>query len=255
MYRNKKGFEFSDFEITYHEILASISIFAIMMLLGIIISSKISQSYLDKNEKYNKAIKIEGQEMFVYGMETNIGNAFVYGKLKAVDTVTYPEIGGKYMYVKKIKEKYTMHTRTVTYTTGSGKHRQTHTKTETYWTWDKVGNEDLKSKEVSFCNIVFKIKKIEIPDAEYIKTIKESSHIRYKYYGTSEKYIGTIFTNLKDNTISNKTPFYKNMNIEETIKCLEEKEIFEQVLFWAFWIILTGGVIGVFYYIDNEWLE
>lgn len=139
-----------------------------------------------------------------------------------------------------------MHTRTVTYTTGSGKHRQTHTKTKTYWTWDRVGSEELKSKEVSFCNVVFKIKKNEIPDAEYIKTIKESSHIRYKYYGTSKKYIGTIFTNLKDNTISDKTPFYKDMDIEKTIKCLEDKEVLAQVLFWLFWIILTSGVIGFF---------
>ena len=29
-------------------------------------------------------------------MRTNVGNAFVYGDLKAVDTVTYPEIGGEY---------------------------------------------------------------------------------------------------------------------------------------------------------------
>lgn len=41
--------------------------------------------------------------MFQYGMDTNVGNAFVYGDLKAVDTVTYPEIGGEYMYVEKLK--------------------------------------------------------------------------------------------------------------------------------------------------------
>lgn len=41
--------------------------------------------------------------MFQYGKDTNVGNAFVYGDLKAVDTVTYPEIGGEYMYVEKSK--------------------------------------------------------------------------------------------------------------------------------------------------------
>lgn len=119
----RKGFDFGDFEITKREILASISIIAVMILFGILISSKISEYQMDKNEIYNKAVKIESQEMFQYGMDTNVGNAFVYGDLKAVDTVTYPEISGEYMYVEKVKEKYTRHTRTVTYTTGSGKNK------------------------------------------------------------------------------------------------------------------------------------
>lgn len=110
---DRKGFDFGDFEITKREILVSISIIAVMILFGILISSKISECQMDKNEIYNKAVKIESQEMFQYGMDTNVGNAFVYGDLKAVDTVTYPEIGGEYMYVEKIKERYTMHTRTV----------------------------------------------------------------------------------------------------------------------------------------------
>lgn len=119
----RKGFDFGDFEITKREILASISIIAVMILFGILISSKISEHQMDKNEIYNKAVKIESQEMFQYGMDTNVGNAFVYGDLKAVDTVTYPEFGGEYMYVEKVKERYTMHTRVVTYTTGSGKNK------------------------------------------------------------------------------------------------------------------------------------
>lgn len=103
MRHGRKGFDFGDFEITKREILVSISIIAVMILFGILISSKISEHQMDKNEIYNKAVKIESQEMFQYGMDTNVGNAFVYGDLKAVDTVTYPEIGGEYMYVEKSK--------------------------------------------------------------------------------------------------------------------------------------------------------
>lgn len=126
-----------DFEITKREVLASIAIIAMLLIVGLGISDKISDKIADKNEKYNKAIKIESKELFDYGMRTDVGNAFVYGELKAVDPVTYPEINGEYMYVEKVKERYTMHTRTVTYTTGSGKNRMTHTRTEHYWTWDK----------------------------------------------------------------------------------------------------------------------
>lgn len=44
----RKGFDFSDFEITKREILASISIIAVMILFGILISSKISEHQMVK---------------------------------------------------------------------------------------------------------------------------------------------------------------------------------------------------------------
>ena len=243
--RKRSGFDFGDFAVTKREILASVSIIAIMMLIGVLIASRISEHQMDKNEIYNKAVKIQSQELFRYGMDTSVGNAFVYGDLKAVDTVTYPEIGGEYMYVKKVKEKYTMHTRRVK----SGKTYVT----ETYWTWDYAGKEDVKCKEISFLGITFNSNKIELPDTDFIDTIKESSHIRYKYYGTEVKYTGTVFTQLKDKSITDNSSFYKDMNIEKTIKYLESG--IGVVIFWILWVLLTGGCIFGFYYIDNNWLE
>ena len=95
--------------------------------------------------------------------------------------VTYPEIGGEYMYIEKVKEEYTKHTRTVTYKDSNGEERK---KKETYWTWDKKGSEDKKCQEIKFCGIIFSSNKINIPSTVYIDTIKESSHIRYKYYAS-----------------------------------------------------------------------
>lgn len=238
-----------EFEITKREIIASVSIIAVLLLIGVLISGKISEYQIDMNEIYNKSVKITDPELFEYGMRTNIGNAFVYGDLEAIDTVTYPEIGGEYMYVEKVEEKYTMHTRTVT-TTINGK---THTRTETYWSWDHVGSESIMCKELSFCGVIFDSWKIEIPDADYIGTIKESSHIRYKYYGTKTKYKGTIFSELKDKTISDHTSFYKNMTIEETVDHLESGGLV--VIFWFFWLIFIAACVYGFYYIDNKWLE
>lgn len=240
----------TDFKITKREIIMSISIIAIMLLIGVLISSKISESYMDKNEIYNKAIKTENQETFKYGMRTNVGNAFVYGDLKAVDTVSYPEIDGEYMYIKKIKEKYTKHTRTVTYTDSNGKRK---TKKETYWTWDEVDRESKKCKEISFCGVTFDVGKIDIPGANYIDTIKESSRIRYKYYGTDTEFKGTIFTKLENNTISDNTGFHNDKTIEETVKSLESGG--GLIVFWIFWILLICGCVYGFYYIDNRWLE
>lgn len=253
MRHGRKGFDFGDFEITKREILASISIIAVMILFGILISSKISECQMDKNEIYNKAVKIESQEMFQYGMDTNVGNAFVYGDLKAVDTVTYPEIGGEYMYVEKIKEQYMMHTRQVAHTRTVNGKSQTYYTTETYWTWDKVGSEDIKCKEILFCGVIFTSNKIDLPGTDYIDTIKESSHVRYKYYGVDTEYKGTIFTDLRDKTISDNTSFYNNLTIDETIERLESD--FPIIIFWIFWVILIGGMVFGFYYLDNRWLD
>ena len=250
---DRKGYDFGNFEITKREILASISIIAVMILIGTLISSKILEFQMDMNEMYNKAVKIESQEMFQYGMDTNVGNAFVYGDLKAVDTVTYPEIGGEYMYVEKVKERYTQHTEQVAHTKTVNGKQQTYYTTETYWTWDRVGSEDIKCEEISFCGVIFRSNKIALPGSDYIDTIKESSHIRYKYYGTGTKFTGTIFTDLRDKTISDKTNFYNNMNIEETVERLESGG--GEIIFWVFWTILIIACVFGFYYLDNKWLD
>lgn len=251
MIKTKNGYDFGDFEITKREILASVTIVAVMMLIGILIAGKISDSQMDSNEKYNKAVKIQSEEVFQYGLDTDVGNAFVYGDLKAVDTVTYPDIDGEYMYIEKVKEEYTKHEREVDDYDDDGNVIGSHK--ETYWTWDEVDSEDMTCNEISFCGVIFPSDKIKIPNADYIDTIKESNEVRYKYYGTETEYKGTIFTNLKDHTISDNTKFYIDSTIDETVNYLESD--FSMVAFWILWIALIGGAVFGFYYLDNKWLE
>lgn len=247
-----KSIEFEDFEITGREIIASIAIIFVMLIIGIIISNKIEESRLDRNEMYNKAAKIETSELFQYGLRTNIGNAFVSGTLIAVDPVSYPEIEGVYSYLKKVKERYTRHTRTVSHTrTVNGKTETYHT-TETYWTWDQVESESIHSEKIRFGDVEFDYGKIKFPTDTYIDTIKESSHIRYKYYGIGVEYEGTIFTALKDNTIADNTSFYEGMTVEETHDLLLTKDY--RVLFWIFWVFLLCVLVYGFYCADNRWL-
>ena len=135
-------------EITKREILASVTIIAVMMILGIVIAGRIDAHQVQKNSEYYSALQITDAEQFQYGMDTSVGNAFVYGTLEAADPVTYPEIGGEYLYVEKVEEHYTMHTRTVTTTDSKGNH---HTHTEVYWTWDYVGSENAILFNVIMC--------------------------------------------------------------------------------------------------------
>lgn len=242
-----------DFEITKREVLVSISIIAILLMIGVWISGGITEARLDADEMYNKAVKIDTVDLFEYGMRTNVGNAFVYGDLKAVDTVTFPEIGGEYMYVKKITERYTRHTRTVTKTKTVNGETKTYTETEVYWTWDEIDRETHKCDEIAFLGVTFDSNKIDIPAESYIGRIKESSKIRYEYYGTGTEHVGTIFTDLRDGTITDGTNFYKDKTIDETVERL--KAVDWTVGFWIMWIFVIGGCVYGFFYIDNRWLE
>lgn len=237
-------------EITKREIVAGVVIIAFMMIVGFFISDNITDWQNEHNAKYQKAIHINGDtELFQYGMNTNVGNAFVHGDLIAVDSVTYDEIGGEYMYIEKVKERYTMHTRTYTVRVG----KTTQTRVQTYWTWDRVGSEEIKCNEIKFCGIIFKSNKIKLPSSQYVDTIKESSRIRYKYYGVPIKHTGTIFTKLADETISENTMFYKDKSIDEVLE--DETYVGLNIAFWVVWIILTAILTFGFYYLDNRWLN
>ena len=240
-------------EITKREIIASIAIVAIMFVIGFFISDKITDYENDKNAEYQKAIHIEDSELFQYGMDTNIGNAFVYGDLEAVDTVTYPEIGGEYIYVEKVEEHYNMHTRQVAHTRTVNGKTQTYYTTEVYYSWDYAGSEEQQAKEIKFCGIVFLSNKISLPSTDHIDTIKESSRIRYKYYGVPTKHTGTIYTKLSDETISDDSRFFEDYTIDEAVDSCTSG--IANIIFWIVWVILTGGCVAGFYYLDNWWLE
>lgn len=245
--------DLGEFTITKREILLSIAIIAVLLALGLWISDGITESQMDRNMVYDRALRVDETDIFEYGMRTNVGNAFVYGDLKAVDTVSFPEINGEYMTVRKIKERYTKHTRTVTKTRTVNGKTQTYTEIETYWTWDEVDRETLRNERVTFLGVEFDRGKIEIPGMRYLDTIKESSKIRYQYYGTGTEFVGTIYTDLRDNTISDGSEFYENRTIDQTIEHL--KVPVGTIDFWIFWVFLMCGALYGFFYIDNHWLE
>lgn len=83
-------------------------------------------------------------------------------------------------------------------------------------------------------------------------TLDAGYHLRDVYYGSALSYEGTLYASLADNTIA-ETSFYCEKTIDETIEYLETE--WQLVLFWVFWIILTGFAVYGFYYIDNRWLE
>lgn len=244
--RKFKGFQFDTFEITPREIMASVVIVGLMFLIGFTISWEIDNYIMDQNEEHNRAAKIESNDMFQYGMETDLGNAFVYGEIKPVDTVTYKMIGGKYYSIKKVREEYRSHTRTV-------KCGKTYV-TEVYYTWDRIRSNSKTCKKIIFAGKKFDVDKIDFISRTYIDTIKISHDVRYKYYGMEAKPIkGTIYTKLKNNTITESE--FNQHNLKDTEESYKSGGGVLKILFWAFWITGTGLAVFGFYYLDNHWLE
>ena len=245
--QRRRGYSTNSFRITRREILMSIPMVAILFLVGIWVSGLIESRIDDKNAEYYSAVQITEPDMFRFNMQTNVGNAFVYGVLEAVDTVSYPDIPGKFMSLRKVTERYTMHTRLVTTTDSKG---HSHTRTEVYYSWDYVGEEEKHSEKLEFMGSEFDFSKFSIPTQDYIDTVRESRTVRYKYYGNTTKYTGTVDTELRDGTISESSKFYESMNIDETIKqCTSNAWIY---VFWIFWVIFMVAAVVGFYAIDNK---
>lgn len=247
-------------EITKREIIASIAIIAVMLIIGFTISGKITDAQNDRNSEYQKAIHITDSELFQYGMETNVGNAFVYGEIEPVDIVTFEEIGGEYLYVEKIEEWYERHERKVIKKDKNGKK---YTEIEVYYKWETKSRESKHVDEIKFCEIVFPYGKIVLPSKQHVDTINggkewswisgEHVKVRYKYYGVSTNHTGTIYTRLSDNTISDNSPFYEDYTIEQTLeRCTSGGG---NIIFWIAWILFTGVCVWGFCYLDNRWLE
>ena len=53
--------------------------------------------------------------------------------------------------------------------------------------------------------------------------------------------------------MSDGSHFYQDQDIDETVDQLTSG--FGTVMFWIFWIVLIGGAVFGFYYMDNKWLE
>jgi hypothetical protein len=243
------------FDITLRELLFSIVIILVMITVGFFLSEKIASKSDEANQEYYQAIKIEDDtELFKYGMRTDVGNAFISGTLEAVDPVSYCELDGEYAYVKKVKEEYTKHTRRVAHTRTFNGKTETYYTTETYWTWDRVGSEEIHCTKISFCGVEFDYGIIDFPSTYCADTIKTSSHIRYEYYVCDTSCDGTIYCRLGDNTITG-AKFMDGVGTEEALELMCSSGTVAQVTFWIFWIILIGAAVFGFCYIDNRWLE
>ena len=245
--------DLGDFTITKREILVCISITIIVVSIGLFISNGIENSINEKNEKYFKALKINNNnDMFNYAIQTNVGYTYVRGKVEGVNPVS-KDIDGKYFYIKKVKEKYTKHTRQVAHTRTVNGRTQTYYTTETYWTWDYAGHEESHVDKFIFSGKEFNYGDIAFHNSKHKETINESSHIRYVYYVIDNEFEGTLFTKITNNNITENEFHYKT--IQELIKEKESDIGTLKAVFWLIWIFCIGLIDFFYIYFNNNYLE
>ena len=248
-----------NFTITKREILVCIAITLLLIGIGFLISSAIKDVEYEYNEKYHKALKIDNDEdTFKYALRTNVGYVLVNGNVKT-EGISIDGINGKYFYIKKVKERYTEHTRQVAHTRTvsdgkGGTKTETYYTTETYWEWDYVSSEEKHVDKFTFSGVEFDYNTIKFYNDKHIDTIKESSKIRYKYYAIPISFNGVLFTHIENNTIVD-NEFYYNSSIDEVIRNRQTSVTGAVTGFWLLWIILIGLLDFGYVYMENKYLE
>lgn len=244
-------------EITLREVMFSILILGMFAFLGFLVHSAIDKKVDDSTLKYRQAVSIQDEGEFRHAMDTDVGNAFVRGKVEAVTPVKTKLVKGEYLRIHVDHQKYRMHTRVVTYTTYDSKGRpHVHHRTVTYWSWDTVNSFTTNSQEVVFCGSKFKYDKFEYSCANTDETIVGGgtfNNERDVVYTTKDGFTGTIFADLRNGSVTGR-PTMVGRGIEKYRESLE-KCTWPYVLFWILWIVLTVVAIVLFYIIDNRWLE
>lgn len=263
-------------KVTKGEIIVIIIAFIAWTLLCVVFNNIITNRTLKSNEKYYKAIQIDGDErMFEYAMRTDAGKALVHGNISAVDTVKIPELNGEYMGIRVRVEKYTQHTRTVDKKDKNGK--VIGTKKEYYETWDSYDSEYYISEKVKFLNVEFPYSKFdlgnfdrvdldEVVSKEYESRVEwdnymyEEGHffdcigdLRYSYFVIPVEQEVTIFADLQDKDIDNVKVHYEA--IPEVMEGIEKSKKVPNIIFTIIWYIVFAGGAYFFAMQRNRWAD
>ena len=242
-------------EITKREILISVSILAIMIGIGIWISSPILTNATKKYEDIASSVVVSDAEKFGYIKRTNAGNFIAEGTLSVIDTTRIEDLAKPYSYIKKDKEEYRMHTQTYIVSDGKG---HTSVRTRTYWSWDVVKTWKYESERGKFLGEEFRMEDVFKYHSKKDTVIKAKTGFfehdtRYVYYTCPPSFDGIMVGNA-DNKEYNGCKFIDGKTADEYVKKAEGNINTGSIVFWVLWIMLTTGLIVGFYALENKWL-
>ena len=245
-----------DIEITLREAIFSITIASVLFFFGFQLSGCVEHHVNKSNLRYRQAAQISNNtNEFERAMATDIGDAFVEGHFKALDTVTHEHLGGRWLHIVADYQEYRRHTRTVHYTVTDSKGRtRTKTRKEHYWSWDTYKVDRLHSKAVEYVGIPFSFEKF---DYSWVRRHHETVDIgfrkRIEFSCLPTEFDASVFTTLAKNTISNGTTLHPNLSIENLYKLHTDSIMVP--LFWTLWVMLMIIAIVLFVVLENRWIE
>lgn len=242
-------------EITKREILASVTILAIMVGIGVWLSAPILSKATERYFAVASSVVANTDEEFDYISRTNAGRFLANGTLSVIDTVRIEELPGVYSSIKKVKEEYRLHTEV--YTTTDSKGRAT-THVRTYYSWDEVEDWNYKAERAMFCGKEFKINEVYKVRTQEDTIIKVKTKIfendtRYVYYTAPVSFDGIMLGNAMNRKYDD-PKFINGLTAEQYIKKAERKLNENTIIFWILWGLLTVGMIIGFYALENKWL-
>lgn len=239
-------------EIKPREIAFSVAIVFVMVALGFLLGSKISDHIDETNEKFTTATQITDDQQFKYALDTDFGNVIAYGKLVAEQPVSADDLDGKYAILTKITEQYTRHTRVVTYTDGKG---HTYSRTEVYWTWDEIDRKEESTETFTFMGVSFPADKFSVTAHQQGDTIYDSRLVRHYYEVVDANMVGSIHTQIKDHMVADNNRFYTDAEPQAIVNLAIRQGNIAIILFGVLWIALTGGTVYGFCALENRWLD
>ena len=228
-----------------------------MIGLGVWISNPLVSKASEKALKVVSATRVKDSDNFDYIRRTNVGHFLAEGELIANDTLRNPDIPGIYSRIEKITEEYRLHTETYTTTDGKG-HVQVHTRT--YHSWDEVKRENNVSRTFTFLGKEFTAKEIHytVPVEKSVtvedKTTKWFENDRRFVYRTAPIAVSGILDGTAENKTYNELNFKKGYTIDKAVEKAEKNIDSAPVAFWVIWILLTAGIVTLFYVLENKWL-
>lgn len=243
-------------EVTPREVLFCAVIAAFLLSIGFWIASAIGHNANKKLLKYRQAAQIENNiDEFKLALKTDVGDAFVEGDFNAVDFVQHEKLPGNWTYFNADYQKYTRHTRVVTYTVSNGKGGvSTRTRTETYWTWDTYKHETRHSKEVRFCEVKFPYKKFRFSwNCSDSKTVSNGFNRRICFTYIPTNFHASCFSTLANDTVSDGTLLHKGVSLPALFRNMTTSHAV--LFFWTLWGATTIAVLVMFVLHDNEWLD
>ena len=109
-----------------------------MVAVAILIDIAVGVSMANHERQHTSIYRTD---RFNYIVKSQQGKVVSYTKLTGDEPAKFHEMTTKrhFMAVRRTLERYTMHTRTVTDSKG-------HTHTETYWSWDYAGSDEVQCR-------------------------------------------------------------------------------------------------------------